>query len=58
MRNFMHGAYLVSKNVFARNPKQLGPRHIYGDGRYEWGGRLVRPEPPGVTHPSRKIVDP
>jgi len=49
-----HGFSHTIKNVFARDRNNLPhPSHIYGDGRYEWGGRLVFPEPPGQTHPSR-----
>jgi hypothetical protein len=47
-----HGFSHTIKNVFQRDPNQLGPSHVYGDGSYEWGGRLVIPEPPGTTHPS------
>jgi hypothetical protein len=48
-----HGFSHTIKNVFERDPNQFGsPSHVYGNGRYEWGGRLVRPEPPGTTHPS------
>jgi hypothetical protein len=47
-----HGFSHTIKNVFARGPNVLGPSHVYGDGSYEWGGRLVIPEPPGTTHPS------
>ena len=47
-----HGFSHTIKNVFARDPNVLGPSHVYGDGSYEWGARLVIPEAPGTTHPS------
>jgi hypothetical protein len=47
-----HGFSHTIKNVFTRDPNVPGPSHIYGDGSYEWGGRLVIPEAPGTTHPS------
>ena len=48
-----HGFSHTIKNVFARDPNAgIDPSHVYGDGRYEWGGRLAIPEPPGTTHPS------
>jgi hypothetical protein len=40
-------------NTFSRDPlAEPGPIHVYGNGNYEWGGRIVRYEP-GVTEPSR-----
>jgi hypothetical protein len=38
-------------NTFSRDPlAEPGPVHVYGNGNYEWGGRLVR-YTPGVTEP-------
>jgi hypothetical protein len=40
-------------NTFSRDPlAEPGPVHVYGNGNYEWGGRIVR-YTPGVTEPSR-----
>ena len=47
-----HGFSHTIKNVFKRDRNVTGPSHVYGDGSYEWGGRLAFPEPPGTTHPS------
>jgi hypothetical protein len=39
-------------NTFSRDPlAEPGPIHVYGDGNYEWGGRMAR-YTPGVTEPS------
>ena len=39
-------------NTFSRDPlAEPGPVHVYGNGNYEWGGRIVRTTP-GVTEPS------
>jgi hypothetical protein len=38
-------------NTFSRDPlAEPGPVHVYGNGNYEWGGRIVR-YTPGVTEP-------
>ena len=38
-------------NTFSRDPlAEPGPIHVYGNGNYEWGGRIVR-YTPGVTEP-------
>jgi hypothetical protein len=38
-------------NTFSRDPlAEPGPVHVYGNGNYEWGGRIVRLTP-GVTEP-------
>jgi hypothetical protein len=48
-----HGWSHTIKNVFERDPNDFnGPSRVYGNGRYEWGGRLDLPCP-GCTHPSR-----
>jgi hypothetical protein len=46
-----HGFSHTNKNVFARDPNVLGPSHLYGNGNYEWGGRIVRRQD-DVTVPS------
>jgi hypothetical protein len=39
-------------NTFSRDPlAEPGPIHVYGNGNYEWGGRIVR-YTPDVTEPS------
>jgi hypothetical protein len=38
-----HGFSHTIKNTFNRDPNDFnGPSHVYGDGNYEWGGRIVR----------------
>ena len=38
-------------NTFSRDPlSEPGPIHVYGNGNYEWGGRIVR-YTPDVTEP-------
>lgn len=36
-----------------RRVNELSSSRVYGDGLYEWGGRLEFTEPFGLTHPSR-----
>jgi hypothetical protein len=39
-------------NTFSRDPlAEPGPIHVYGNGNYEWGGRIVR-YTPDATEPS------
>jgi hypothetical protein len=47
-----HGFSHTIKNTFQRDPNDLGPSHVYGNGNYEWGGRIARYQP-GVTEPAR-----
>jgi len=47
-----HGFSHTILNTFEPDPNQLSrPSHLYGDGNYEWGGRIVR-YTPDVTEPS------
>jgi hypothetical protein len=47
-----HGFSHTIKNTFQRDPNDLGPSHVYGNGNYEWGGRIARYQL-GVTEPAR-----
>jgi hypothetical protein len=48
-----HGFFHTVLNDFAPDPTAPRTRrHIYGNGNYEWGGRIVR-YTPGVTEPQR-----
>ncbi len=41
-----HGFSHTILNTFQRDPNDFeGPSHLYGDGNYEWGGRIARYEP-------------
>ena len=47
-----HGFSHTILNTFKRDPNQItGRSHLYGNGYYEWGGRIAR-YTPGVTEPS------
>jgi hypothetical protein len=55
IRSTMRQGGVVSStilNTFSRDPlAEPGPIHVYGDGNYEWAGRIVR-YTPDATEPS------
>jgi hypothetical protein len=47
-----HGFSHTILNTFEPDPNQLSrPSHLYGNGNYDWGGRIVR-DCPNCTEPS------
>jgi len=50
-----HGFSHTILNSFGlNNESQVAefPDYLYGNGNYEWGGRIALLEPPGITHPA------